>query len=109
MADPTKLDFADWFSVVATAIVSGVAGAMAFFRQSNAKRDARSEQVRVEMAEWDKQQATHTTQLAVLTNCQENTSEALTEIKATTRDTNEALKELSTTLTQALLSIQEKR
>ena len=82
---------------------------MAWFNSNKNRMNARIDFLEADMRKWDENHAEHSTQLAVLTNCQENTAQSLVEIKVTTRDTNEALKELGTTLTQALLSIQEKR
>ena len=109
MPDTSKLDFADWFTVVATALVSGVGGAMAWFNSSNNKRDARMDFLEADMRKWDESHAKHSTEIAVMETCQENTARQLESIGQTTRDTNENLKELSQTVTQVLLAIQAKK
>jgi hypothetical protein len=109
VADPSKLDFSDWFSVVATSLVAGMGAALGFFRTSNNKRDTRIRQVEDAMRQWDERHATHTTDIAVIETCQENTAKQLEAIGVTTRDTNENLKELSQTVTQVLLAIQAKK
>lgn len=109
MADPTRLDFADWFSVVATAIVSGIGGAMAWFASS--KRDLYKKFAALEdnMKGFDAMHADHNTSLAVLQTCQRNTEERLEAIVETTHDTNQSLKELSQTVTQVLIAIQSQK
>ena len=102
MADPTKLDFADWFAVVSAGILSGVGGAMAWFNSSKKDIHRRLESVEDSMSG-------HHTNLAVLQSCQENTEKRLDEIGETTRDTNQSLKELSQTVTQVLLAIQAQK
>lgn len=102
MADPTKLDFADWFSVVAAGILSGVGGAMAWFNSSKKELYRR-------VADMECTMNGHVTHLAVLETCQENTQKRLEEIVETTRDTNMNLKELSQTVTQVLLAIQAQK
>lgn len=49
----------------------------------------------------------HTTSIAVVQSCQENTRQRLDEICETTRDTNQSLKELSQTITQLALWIKK--
>jgi hypothetical protein len=102
VANPTTFDFADWFSVVATAILSGVGGAMAWFNSTKKEINRRLESVEDSMSG-------HDTNLAVLQTCQENTEKRLDEIGETTRDTNQSLKDLSQTMTQALLALQGKK
>jgi len=109
VADPSKLDFADWFSVVVAAVLSGMAGAMGWFRGSKKDLESRMLEVETDMRNWDKANADHQTQLAVLQTCQSNTQERLGSIDETTRDTNQSLKELSQTVTQVLLAIQAKK
>lgn len=102
MADPTKFDFADWFSVVATALLSGVGGAMAWFNSTKKDIHRRLHSMETSMTD-------HHTNLAVLQTCQENTEKRLDEIGETTRDTNQSLKELSQMMTQALLALRGKK
>ena len=109
MADPSKMDLSDWISIIGSSIIAGIGGAMAWFNGSKNKLHARLDFLEADMRKWDESHADHTTQLAVLTNCQDNTEKSLVQIKETTRDTNTALKELSKTMTDVLLSIQEKR
>ena len=45
------------------------------------------------------------TQLTVLRICQENTQERLEEIRQTSRDTNEKLSDVQTTLTEVAMEI----
>lgn len=101
MASPDKLDFADWFSIIATAMISGIGAAMAWFSSSKREMQKRMTAVEGTMQE-------HATNLAVLKTCQENTESRLNEISETTRDTNQNLKELSQTMTQVLLSMKSK-
>ena len=108
MADPTKLDFADWFALVATAILSGIGGAMGWFSASKRRMHDRITGVETAMREWHEKHADHTTEIAVMKSCQENTAERLETINQTTRDTNESLKELSQTVTQVLIALQKK-
>ena len=109
MPDTSKLDFADWFTVVATALVSGIGGAMAWFNSSNNKRDARMDFLEADMRNWDAAHADHKTQLAVIQNCQKNTENNLEAISLTTRDTNEKIEVLNQTVMKALLAIQAKK
>jgi ABC-type Zn2+ transport system substrate-binding protein/surface adhesin len=109
VADPTKLDFSDWFTVVVAGIISGLGGAMAWFNSSNNKLHARLDIMEADMRQWDEKHAAHATEIAVVQTCQENTAQQLEAISATTRDTNENLKELSQTVTQVLLAIQAKK
>jgi hypothetical protein len=95
--------------VVATALVSGVGGAMAWFNSSNNKRDARMDFLEADMRNWDAAHAKHSTDIAVIETCQEATAKHLESIWQTTRDTNENLKELSQTVTQVLLALQGKK
>ena len=60
------------------------------------------------MKSWQDMHADHNTDLAVLKTCQENTEQRLNEINETTRDTNQSLKEVSQTVTQVLLALQNK-
>ena len=106
VSNPDKLDFADWFSVVGTAIISGIGGAMAWFNYNKRQLNERMEHMEDQMKTWQEKQATHTTSLAVLQTCQENTERQLEQISETTRDTNENLKELGNTITQILLKVQ---
>ena len=100
MADPNKLDFADWFSIVGTAIISGIGGAMAWFASSKRELQRRLTLVEDEMNG-------HKTNLAVLQTCQENTEKRLDEIGETTRDTNQSLKEMNQTITQLLMMLKK--
>jgi hypothetical protein len=109
VADPTKLDFADWFSVVVAAIVSGVGAAMAWFSGSKRRIHGKIADVEAAMTLWNDRHAKHSTDIAVIETCQENTAKQLESISLTTRDTNENLKELSQTVTQVLLAIQAKK
>lgn len=109
MADPTKLDFADWFSVVGTAIVSGIGGAMAWFSSSKRRMHGRINSLEAAMILWNEKHAVHTTEIAVVQTCQENTAKQLELINETTRDTNASIKELSQTITQVLLAVQARR
>jgi ABC-type nickel/cobalt efflux system permease component RcnA len=108
VADP-KLDFADWFAVVATALVSGIGGAMAWFNSSKKRMDARMDFLEADMRKWDESHAKHSTDIAVMETCQENTEKHLADIGLTTRDTNEKIEVLSRTVTQVLLAIQAKK
>jgi ABC-type nickel/cobalt efflux system permease component RcnA len=109
VADPSKLDFSDWFAVVSAALVSGVGAAMAWFSAGKNRMNARLDFLEADMRQWDQKHADHTTEIAVVQTCQENTARQLEEIGITTRDTNENLKELSQTVTQVLLAIQGKK
>ena len=109
MADPTRLDFSDWFAVVATGIVSGIGGAMAWFNSSKHRLHTRMTEMEQTMGTWNEKHAHHSTDIAVVQTCQENTAKQLELIGITTRDTNENLKELSQTVTQVLLAIQAKK
>ena len=101
MANPDKLDFADWFSIVGTALVTGIGGAMAWFNRS--KRDIYTKLESMEDTVKD-----HATNLAVLQTSQENTEHRLEEIVETTRDTNHTVKELGQTIMQLLLDMKSK-
>lgn len=94
MADPSKLDFSDWFAVAVAAIVSGMVGAMGWFSSTSRKLDERIMGVEAEMREWDAKQAAHSTDLAVVKTCQENTAERLAEITEATHATNHKLDRL---------------
>ena len=113
MADPSKLDFADWFTVIATAITGGIAAgigsAMAWFNKSKQELHTKMTTMEGEMRKWDEAHADHNTQLAVMQNCQKNTEDRLDTIGETTRDTNENLKELSKTMTDVLLAMQARK
>jgi len=109
VADPSKLDLSDWISIIGSSIIAGVGGAMAWFNGSKNKLHARLDFLEADMRKWDESHADHSTQIAVLTNCQDNTEKSLVQIKETTRDTNESIKDLSKTVTQVLLSIQERK
>lgn len=109
MADPSKLDFSDWFAVAVAALISGVGGAMAWFSASTTRMTTRLDTMEADMEQWDQKHATHDTDIAVVKTCQENTARQLEEIRVTTRDTNENLKALSQTVTQALLAFQAKK
>lgn len=108
MNDPRSLDIGDWVGLAGTALLAGIGGAMAWFRTSTAKLHARMQTVEDEMKEWDRLHAAHTTQLAVVETCQQNTAERLGKIDETTRDTNAKIEHLNETLTQVLLAIQRK-
>ena len=94
MADPSKLDFSDWFAVAVAAIISGMAGAMGWFSSTTRKFDERIMGVEAEMHKWDAKHAVHSTDLAVVKTCQENTAERLAEITEATHDTNHKLDRL---------------
>lgn len=108
MANPVGLDTGDWIGLIVTCLIAGAGGAMAFFRRGTQKLNDRIDLVEEDMKEWDKLHAEHNTQLAVVKTCQENTQERLEQIDETTRDTNQSIKDLSNTLTQVLLAIQNK-
>ena len=113
MADPSKLDFADWFTVIATAITGGIAAgigsAMAWFNKSKQELHTKMTTMEGEMRKWDEAHADHNTQLAVIQNCQKNTENNLEAISLTTRDTNEKIEVLNQTVMKALLAIQAKK
>ena len=106
-ANPSQLDFADWFSVVSAAIVSGILSAMGWFAASKRKLVERIGKTEELMKELSEKHANHATQLAVLQQCQKTTEERLEAINETTRDTNQDLKKLNETLTQVLLKMQK--
>ena len=109
MADPAKLDISDWVSVIGSAVVAGIGASMAWFISSKNRLHARLDFVEADMRKWDEAHAGHTTDIAIMKTCQENTAERLETINQTTRDTNENLKELSQTVTQVLLALQQKK
>jgi hypothetical protein len=109
VADPSKLDFSDWFALISASILAGISGAMGWFSRTKRIMDERISKVEVSMRSWDGKHAEHSRDLAVVQTCQENTEKQLEAIVITTRDTNENLKELSNTVTQVLLAIQAKK
>jgi hypothetical protein len=109
VADPSKLDFSDWFSVVVASLLTGMGGAMAWFSGSKRRMHTKIAVVEEAMSLWHERHAKHSTDIAVIQTCQENTAQQLEAISVTTRDTNENLKELGQTVTQVLLAIQAKK
>lgn len=109
MADPSRLDYSDWLSIVGASVVSGIGAAMAWFNSSKNRLNARLDFVEADMRKWDESHAQHTTEIAIVKTCQENTAERLEAINQTTRDTNENVKELNQTVTQVLLALQQKK
>lgn len=109
MADPSKLDLSDWISVIGASVLSGVGAAAAWFNSSKNRLHARLDFVEADMRKWDEAHAIHTTEIAIVKTCQENTAERLELINQTTRDTNENVKELNQTVTQVLLALQQKK
>jgi len=109
VADPSKLDLSDWVSIIGSSCIAGVGAAMAWFNGSKNKLHARLDFLEADMRKWDESHAKHSTEIAVVQTCQENTAMQLEAIGLTTRDTNENLKELSQTVTQVLLAIQAKK
>jgi hypothetical protein len=103
------MDLSDWISIIGSSIIAGVGGAMAWFNSSKNRLHARIDFLEADMRKWDESHADHTTQIAVLSTCQENTSRQLESINVTTRDTNDSVKELNKTITQALLAMQAKK
>ena len=91
MSDPRHLDYSDWFQVVTGGLLSGIGGAMAWFRGEKRKLNDRVQKVE-ELCTGQQ------TQLTVLRICQENTQERLEEIGQNSRDTNEKLSDVQTTL-----------
>jgi septal ring factor EnvC (AmiA/AmiB activator) len=102
VADPSKFDLSDWFSVIVTSIasgiVAGITSAMGWFRRTKLDMYDRITLVEGEMRDWNESHAKHETQLAVMQTCQQNTEERLDAIDRTTRDTNQNLQELSKTI-----------
>lgn len=84
MSDPTKLDFADWFAVVATAILSGIGGAMAWFNSTKKTILARVDTM-------ERSVDAHVTQLAVIHTNQDHITNRLEEIREMTQDTSRKL------------------
>lgn len=83
MSDP-KLDFADWFAVIAAAIITGIGGAMAWFNGTKkvilARVDTMEEVVNA-----------HVTQLAVIQANQFHITNRLEEIRQMTQATSQKL------------------
>jgi hypothetical protein len=109
VADPSKFDLSDWISIIGASALSGIGAAMAWFNSSKNRLNARLDFVEADMRKWDESHAGHTTEIAIVKTCQENTAERLEIINQTTRDTNENMKELSQTITQVLLALQQKK
>lgn len=109
MADPSRLDITDWFAVVAGGILSGLGSAFVWFSNSKRRIHDRLTTVEHTMTGWSDKHAQHTTDIAVIETCAQNTAKQLEAISLTTRDTNEKLECLSGTITQVLLALQAKK
>jgi chromosome segregation ATPase len=109
MADPSKLDFADWFAVVTTGLVTGIGGAMAWFSHQTKKMDERMGQVEENAEKWDARHAEHVTQLAVIHTNQDHMTERLDEIRTAANSTNEKLDELAGNIVKVLMSTRNTR
>ncbi len=81
MSDPGKLDLSDWLSVALLAISGGVGSAMAWFRNSNKKRDDRIDALDEKMDRYEELRAVSITRLAVIETCQANLLDKMNEIK----------------------------
>lgn len=81
--------------VVVSVVLVGMGGAMGWFKwkhqQLNTRLDAVEGTVSRHVLESTKDYSNHTTQLAVIQTCQEETKRRLEGIEETTRDTNQKL------------------
>ena len=114
MADSS---LATWLEQLASAIlagiVSGISGAMAWFRRSKAAIHQRINDVedamRLKIQEVEDITHIHTTDLAVVKTNQTNHLDRLDLIQEMTRDTNQKVDALARTLTDVLLEIKHRR
>ena len=80
MATPNGLDLGDWLSLIAGGVLSGIGGAMAWFRGEKKLIHARMEKLEGDMQGYTEGHRDHTTQLAVIESCQRNTERRLDEL-----------------------------
>ena len=80
MAPSNGLDLGDWLSLIAGGVLSGIGGAMAWFRGEKKLIYARMEKLEGDMQCYTEGHRAHTTQLAVIESCQRNTERRLDEL-----------------------------
>lgn len=73
MSEP-HLDLSDWFTIVASSIVSGLLGAMSWFMGTKRKLETR-------MDAYEAVQSKHDTQLAVIHTNQDHLSNRMDEVR----------------------------
>ena len=96
------LDLGNWvLELLTAAVIAAMGWIVAAFNRSKHQIEARVDAL-------ERDTGTHDTRLAVAQTCQENTERRLTEIKETTKDTNEKLDTLSNTLTAMLVALKTK-
>jgi chromosome segregation ATPase len=81
---------------------------MAWFRGEKRAINDRIITLRVTMDNYEKAQAEHVTQIAVLETCQKNTEARLDTITEVTGDTNRKIDGLHDTLTDVLLTLKRR-
>lgn len=86
----SPLDPGEWIGVAGLVVVVG-GGVVGGIRAITKKIHDRIDSVEGDMKEWDKLHAAHTTELAVVKTCQENTRVTLDEIKETAAKVNDKL------------------
>lgn len=101
MAEATNgFDILDWAKTLLPSILAGVGSAFAMLRGAQKAMDDR-------MSSIERQQALHTTDIAVIVAEHRNDLARLDDIQQTSRDTNKRIEEMQKTLTQVLLQVRK--
>ena len=97
MAEPT-ITLGEWLAAAVATILSALGGTLGGMKYGKSHLLGQIGVLKEDMNN-------HATELAVLKTCQANTEDRLSEIKDTTRDTNNEIKQLGQNITQILLSL----
>ena len=98
MAEPAGISLGEWLALGGSVVLSALGGALGGMKYGKA-------QLQLQIGRLGDTMNDHATELAVLKTCQANTEERLSEIRETTRDTNQEIKQLNQNLTQILLAM----
>lgn len=101
MAEPTTgFDLAEWVRTLIPSILAGIGSALAMLRGAKRALDDR-------MSRIERQQAVHTTEIAVIAADHRNSLTRLDDIQETSKDTNRRIEEMQKVLTQVLLQVRK--
>lgn len=100
MAESSGFDIIDWAKTILPSVLAGLGSAFAMLRGAKKAMDDR-------MSAIERQQALHTTEIAVIMADHRNSLTRLDDIQETSRDTNKRIEEMQKTLTQVLLQVRK--
>lgn len=100
MAEAGGTDLIDWAKTLLPSMLAGLGSAIAMLRGVRRAMDDR-------MSTIERQQALHTTEIAVIMAEHRNSLTRLDDIQQTSRDTNKRIEEMQKTLTQVLLQVRK--